>query len=122
MGWNETKAPLSEQLNAVLPEYSNVKDAPSMGDIEAQAGGNFAQFDHLMFLEGEKRYKAVNGSEDVYLIQNPALMSWQASKSATVIKRLPAERVGSLKELKSEKKKERHEDADQQLLLEGGRV
>lgn len=76
--------------------YEWVSKAPTFGDIERRVGdGNI---DAAMRLEAEKLYLAKDSTGKKFLIQNPALMTYQVWKGAGIVTRktpIPFDERGS---------------------------
>lgn len=93
MSFNQTMLPwqkVSAIFNRIIPEYGRVSEAPDFSTLKERATSeeNLAQ---IMQQEAKKKYKAINTKTgDVYLMQNPALMSYQihlAKGERIVVKR-----------------------------------
>lgn len=82
----------AEALKIRYPQFDPVSRAPKF-EVFQQLGENDPQrVEKLMTAEGQKRYTSYDSRiETVYLVQNPALITWQAWLRKPVIYR-PAKR------------------------------
>lgn len=62
-------------LDLILPEYTKVSEAPSNSEMEEWAP-------ELQAAEREKRYKAMDGDGNVFLVANPNLPRWKLTNHA----------------------------------------
>ncbi len=79
-------------LDAVLPEYKRISEAPSFSDCE-----------HYLANERERRYKSTDSRGNIYLVYNPAAWREEVTLAGQVVKiRPPAELVMTAEEAGSE--------------------
>lgn len=74
-----TKAPTFSQLMGELPMSEDLHCESSMRNLDDTA---------LYNAEASKRYLACNSDGDVFLVQNPALASWQLALGAKFVSRM----------------------------------
>jgi hypothetical protein len=95
---------LKDDLTLVLRDYERVSKAPKYETLIAMAKRDGIPESQAFTHEWHKRYKAIQSGK-VYLMQNPALMTWQYEMGRK-IHRVTPEFKGFYKELlKAESKK-----------------
>lgn len=83
-------------LDAILPEYKRVTQAPKFADLERYAEENDLEIDHVMEGEARNRYKACDARGNVWLIQNPALLTFRSLRRDSGLLNLIREPVRGL--------------------------
>lgn len=95
----------STVLDAIMPEYKKIEDAPSYEDLQQLARLKRLPLRDIMLQEWSVRYKAVlhedskNIPTEIYLVQNPALMTYQMGLGYRSIKRIPPKIIYRGKEI-----------------------
>jgi len=79
-------------LAAVLPDKTPINAAPDMGELERRADALKLDIVEVVKTEREKRYKAIDGAGNVYLMGNPAAWAFTMDSSRGV-RRPPQELV-----------------------------
>lgn len=97
MSYNTKADDFTALLEGVWQDVTSVEKAPKTTDLAFNAQE-----------ESEKEYKAIN-SIGLFIVQNPALMKWQADQHCTVITRRKPKFAMSLADVKSGKFKYRHQ-------------
>lgn len=70
-----------EYLLENCPDYRPIGEAPTFGDLEALAQRTNTELKTIMIEEAKKFYSSMyhnDKSKNIYLIQNPALMTYQS--------------------------------------------
>lgn len=88
-------------LDGFYPEYKKVSEAPNLYALESRAYREKRSLHSVLEEEKLVRYKAIDSSGGVFLLQNPALLTVQCHAFAERIIDIVRERVGTIKESKN---------------------
>lgn len=79
---------LKEYLEKNCPGYTPINKAPGFDELIDRAEAQKVHPDKIFSLEAEKEYSAIDSAKNIYLMQNPALMTYQAHRGATKIEQV----------------------------------
>lgn len=99
---------LSAKLDDVLPEYRRVDKAPKLSALEWRAESSGRSLHSVIEEEKLARYKAIDLSGGVFLLQNPAILTCQSVHGADRIVDIIRERVATIKDAKRSSKSTRN--------------
>ena len=78
-------------LDSILPQYKKVSEAPSLDDLKKSAERESTDLSRYIEKEAQVEYKAISDplTSDVaiWLVQNPALMTYQFERGAKTLTR-----------------------------------
>lgn len=98
-----TKRDWLDRLAAVLPEYPSIETAQSYAQLTACADDDESKINCIMQAEAQKLFKTINEKGIVFLVQSPALVTWQVMNRTKAVRMIYPKRLGDIKEFESKK-------------------
>lgn len=95
---------LGSMLEKVLPQYKKVSEAPPLAILDKMSTFEINKHYHVMF-------KAIDSLGNIYLVQNPNLMSWQMLHGISPVKCIKP-RLVSKEEMRSYEQPRTQEKTD----------